>query len=59
MSNKKIIKYYLSLDWTYTIESETDGNHKYFIIRVNELPGICTVFSCETHQEKFTEFQGC
>lgn len=42
MSNKKTIQYYLSLDWTYTIESETDGNHKYFIIRVNELPGICT-----------------
>ena len=42
MDTKKNIKYYLNLDWTYTIESETTGDEKYFIIRVNELPGICT-----------------
>src|ERR1700733_15152651 len=42
MVTKKQLEYYLNLPWSYTIEQEiTDGKH-YFIIRVNELPGICT-----------------
>ncbi len=38
----KDINYYLRLKWTYTIEQELVKGKKYFIIRVNELPGICT-----------------
>lgn len=38
MATKKEIEQYLALPWTYTIESE-EG---YFIISVNELPGVCT-----------------
>jgi predicted RNase H-like HicB family nuclease len=42
MKNKKILDYYLSLPWTYTIETESHKGSNYYIIRVNELPGICT-----------------
>jgi predicted RNase H-like HicB family nuclease len=42
MSNKKDLKYYLGLNWSYTVEQETEGRKRYFIIRVNELPGVCT-----------------
>lgn len=42
MSNKKNIKYYLGLNWSYTVEQEEEKGRRYFIIRVNELPGICT-----------------
>ncbi len=42
MNTKKKLGYYLNLDWTYTIETETSNGHRYFIIRVNELPGVCT-----------------
>ena len=42
MKNKKILDYYLNLSWTYTIEKETHKGTSYYIIRVNELPGICT-----------------
>jgi|ERR1700733_10505712 len=42
MKNKKDIEYYLSLPWTYTIETETYEGTSYYVIRVNELPGICT-----------------
>ena len=38
----KTIDYYLDLPWTYTIETELYKGKSYFIIRVNELPGICT-----------------
>ena len=38
----KDLKYYLSLPWTYTIETETHKGTSYYVIRVNELPGICT-----------------
>jgi len=42
MKNKNE-EYYLNLPWTYTIEQVSDiGKRRYFIIRVNELPGICT-----------------
>lgn len=36
------MKYYLSLPWTYSIETETHKGKPYYIIRVNELPGVCT-----------------
>src|SRR5262245_37994142 len=38
----KDTNYYLNLPWTYTIETEIHGNSSYYIIHVNELPGICT-----------------
>lgn len=34
----KNLKYYMNLNWSYSIEKEDD----YFIIRVNELPGVCS-----------------
>lgn len=40
--DNKNLKYYLSLPWTYTIETDTHEGSIYYIIRVNELPGICT-----------------
>lgn len=49
MSNKKDLKYYLGLNWSYTVEQETEGRKRYFIIRVNELPGVCT--DAETVEE--------
>jgi len=49
MTNKKTLKYYLNLDWTYTIEQETYRGKRYYIIRVNELPGIC--IDAETIEE--------
>ena len=36
------LNYYLNLPWTYTIETEIHEGSSYYIIRVNELPGICT-----------------
>lgn len=42
MKNKDL-HYYLDLPWTYTIETCFDENQKrIFILRVNELPGVCT-----------------
>src|SRR5271163_3344356 len=39
----KKLSYYLALPWTYTVEQAKDeGNNKIYIVRVNELPGICT-----------------
>lgn len=40
------ITYYLNLPWTYTIETEIHKGSTYYIIRVNELPGICTDSEC-------------
>ncbi len=42
MDTKKSLKYYLDLKWSYTIEQESDQGNDYYIIRVNELPGVCT-----------------
>lgn len=42
MKNKKDLDYYINLPWTYTIETEEHKGKSYYIIRVNELPGICT-----------------
>lgn len=42
MNIKKDLKYYLGLNWSYTIEKSSHKGKKFFIIRVNELPGVCT-----------------
>ena len=42
MDTKKNLKYYLGLNWSYTIEQDTHDGKKFYIIRVNELPGVCT-----------------
>lgn len=47
--NKKMIDHYLNLPWSYTIRQEIDGKNRYYIIRVNELPGVCT--DAETIEE--------
>ena len=49
MVTKKEINYYLNLNWSYTIEQETHRGKHYYIIRVNELPGVCT--DAETVEE--------
>lgn len=41
-ASKKQLEYYLNLPWSYTIEQEIHEGKPFFIIRVNELPGICT-----------------
>jgi len=46
---KKNLSYYLNLNWSYTIEQETHNRKTYYIIRVNELPGVCT--DAETIEE--------
>lgn len=42
MTTKKNMDYYLNLPWTYTIEKESFKGKSYYVIYVNELPGICT-----------------
>jgi len=49
MATKKEIKHYLNLNWSYTVEQETEKGKHFYIIRVNELPGICT--DAETIEE--------
>ncbi|MEI6791153.1 MAG: type II toxin-antitoxin system HicB family antitoxin [Myxococcaceae bacterium] len=39
---KKDIRYYLNLNWTYTVEPHKNGVSTYYVVRVNELPGVCT-----------------
>lgn len=39
----KTLSYYLNLPWTFTVEQTKDEqNNKIYIVRVNELPGVCT-----------------
>ena len=38
----KDLNYYMRLKWTYTIEQDSHEGKDFYIIRVNELPGICT-----------------
>lgn len=38
----KTIEHYLKLPWTYVIKSAGEGKQKYYIICVEELPGVCT-----------------
>jgi predicted RNase H-like HicB family nuclease len=40
MVTKKDLKYYLGLMWSYTVEQDEHNGKKFFIIRVNELPGV-------------------
>lgn len=42
LNDDKDLNYHLNPHWTYTIETETHEGSSYYIIRVNELPGICT-----------------
>lgn len=42
MTTKKTLNYYLKLNWSYTIEQDFHKGKKFYIIRVNELPGVCT-----------------
>ena len=50
MTNKeKTLNYYLHLKWSYTIEQETHNRKSYYVIRVNELPGVCS--DAETIEE--------
>lgn len=42
MKIKKDLEYYLNLPWIYTLEKEYFEGKCYYIIKVNELPGICT-----------------
>ena len=38
----KDFNYYMRLKWTYTIEQDSHNGKDFYLIRVNELPGICT-----------------
>lgn len=42
MDTKKSLNYYLGLNWSYTIEQESHEGEKFYIISVNELPGVRT-----------------
>lgn len=39
---KKDIAYYLNLPWTYTVETAHEQGRFFYIVRVNELPGVAT-----------------
>jgi predicted RNase H-like HicB family nuclease len=43
------------LNWTYTIEQDSHEGCPFYIIRVNELPGICT--DAESVEEGLIEIQ--
>lgn len=51
MATKKEVQKYVDLPWSYTVEQE-DG---YFIVYVNELPGVCT--DAETVHEAMDEIK--
>jgi predicted RNase H-like HicB family nuclease len=42
MITEKDKNYYVNLDWSFSIDQETDDGVKLYIISVNELPGVCT-----------------
>ena len=42
IKKNKDLKYYLSLPWNYNITTTTEDGERLYIIRVNELPGICS-----------------
>lgn len=54
--DNKDLSYYLNLPWTYNIETEIHEGSSYYIIRVNELPGICT--DSESLDEGMSEIKG-
>ena len=39
---KKDLDYYLSLPWSYSITPTKANGKRFYIIRVSELPGICS-----------------
>ncbi len=41
-SKFKDLNYYMRLKWTYLIEEDSHHGKGFYIIRVNELPGVCT-----------------
>jgi len=55
MATKKNLDYYLGLKWTFTIEQESHEGQGYYVISVNELPGVCT--DAETIEEGVTTIQ--
>lgn len=55
MVTKKKLEYYLGLNWSYSIEQEVEKGKKFYIIRVNELPGVCT--DAETIEEGMKEIR--
>ncbi len=55
MATKKNLSYYLKLKWSYTIEQESHNGDDYYIIRVNELPGVST--DAETIEEGMKEIK--
>lgn len=46
IKNNKIstqdINSYLNLNWTYAIEEEFFDGKSYYVVRVDELPGVCS-----------------
>lgn len=38
----KNLDYYLNLPWSFTVNTTFEDDKPLFIVRVNELPGICT-----------------
>ena len=38
----KSLDYYLKLPWSYTVTTADENGQQFFIVRVNELPGVCT-----------------
>lgn len=55
MTTKKNLQYYLNLKWSYTLEEDEANGKRFFIIRVNELPGVCT--DAETVEEGMQEIK--
>jgi len=55
MATKKNLQYYLNLHWSYTVERESDGKKMYYVVRINELPGVCT--DAETVEKGMREIQ--
>lgn len=55
MATKKDLRYYMNLNWSFTIEQETHKGKHYYIIRVNELPGVCT--DAKTVEEGMKDIQ--
>jgi predicted RNase H-like HicB family nuclease len=55
MATKKNLNYYVNLKWSYTLEEDEANDKRFFIIRVNELPGVCT--DAETVEEGMREIK--
>ncbi|MCB1135496.1 MAG: type II toxin-antitoxin system HicB family antitoxin [Chlamydiia bacterium] len=53
--NEDDIEYYMNVGWSYTIEQESSKGGKYYVISVNELPGVST--DAETIEEGMEEIK--